>query len=185
VVIVYTKKQIGLHLQVPKTDAELVHIATMYASQNPPLMISVDIQKSVIEFKKAMHSGAYLRLILLNEEIQGFIGGSQINTPHTSEKTVQQLYYYCKLEGLEALRALVITHEGLIKYAEGLKAKYVLSPCSQFYYNDNLCRILKTQGWQQFGYIALWRTSHHSSPSKHPRDVKLEQSSNENSELIP
>jgi hypothetical protein len=161
----YGKQTKGLHLKIPLSDTELSFIANLYASQNPIGMIPVDLQKSIIELRKAIQEGSYLRLIMVDNTIHGFIKGNQVNIPHSSEKTVQQLYYYCDLKGLAAFRAVVLAHEGLIKYAEGLKAKYVLSPCSQFYKNDNLCRILVTQGWEQFGYMALWRTCHNSNPS--------------------
>lgn len=166
----YTKQITGLHLVTPKTDEELKYIATMYAQQNPRGMVPVDIQKSVIEFRNALHLDAYLRLIKKGDVIHGFIGGMLGNNSHTSEKTVQQMYYYCNLKSLEALRALLLTHEGLIKYAEGLKAKYVVSACSQLYNNDNLAKILKTQGWDTFGFVALWKTSHHNQPSTNPRN---------------
>lgn len=166
----YTKQITGLHLAIPKTDDELSFIAKLYAQQNPIGMIPVDIQKSIIGFRNALHIDAYLRLIKKGNVIHGFIGGMLGTTGHTSEKTVQQLYYYCNLESLEALRALLLAHEGLIKYAEGLKAKNVLSTCSQFYNNDNLAKILKTQGWDTFGFVALWKTSHHEYPSSNPRN---------------
>ena len=162
----FIHKKVGLHLTSPVSDSELLEIVKMYASQNPEGMIPVDIQKSVISFRSSIQNGAYVRLIKNDDEICGFIAGMQVNNLHSSEKIVQQLYYYCNLKGLIAYRAVIISHEGLVKYAEGVKAKYVLSPCSQFFKNDNLCRILKTVGWSQFGYVALWNTSHHNSPSQ-------------------
>jgi len=162
----YKPEKLGLHLDIPKTDEELQFIAKLYARENPIGMIPVDSQKCLIEFRKALSSGAYVRLIKLDDKIHGFMAGMQISTMHSSEKTVQQMYYFCNLEGILAFRAVVIAHEGLVKYAEGLKAKYVMSTCSQLYKNDNLCRILKLQGWVQFGYVAVWKTSHHKSPSQ-------------------
>jgi hypothetical protein len=164
----YKPEKLGLHLEIPKTDDDLQFIAMLYARENPIGMIPIDSQKCLIEFRKALSSGSYVRLIKFNNEIHGFIAGMQISTMHSSEKTVQQMYYFCRLEGMLAFRAVVLAHEGLIKYAEGLKAKYVMSTCSQLYKNDNLCRILKLQGWSQFGYVALWNTSHHNSPSQTP-----------------
>ena len=161
----YNKQIKGLHLAIPKLDSELFEIAEAYAESNPEGMVPVNIQQSVVNFRNHLKAGSYIRLIKYDDEIFGFIGATQINPLHTSEKTVQQLYYYCELEGLAAFRAVVLAHEGLINYAEGIKAKYVISPCSQFYKNDNLCRILKTQGWGTFGYLAVWKTSHNSAPS--------------------
>jgi hypothetical protein len=161
----YTKSFKGLHLVTPTSEADLFFVINLYSKSNPKGMIPVDVQRSFIAFKNIIHEGSYVKLIKYDNTIHGFIVGMQVNPLHTSEKTVQQLYYYCDLKGLAAFRAVVLAHEGLIKYAEGLKAKYVLSPCSQFYKNDNLCRILVTQGWEQFGYMALWRTCHNSNPS--------------------
>ena len=161
----YNKQIKGLHLAIPKLDSELFEIAEAYAESNPEGMVPVNIQHCVINFRNQIAAGAYVRLIKLDDDIFGFIAAVQAPSMHYSERTVQQLYYYCELEGLHAFRALVMAHEGLIKYAEGLKAKYVISPCSQFYKNDNLCRILKTQGWDTFGYLAVWKTSHNSAPS--------------------
>lgn len=165
----YKKTIKGLHLITPESDEELNFIARLYARQNPVGMIPVDIQKVVIEFRKALKSGAYIKMIQVDEEIHGFIGGTQVNILHISEKCVQQLYYYCDLEAMEAFRAVLLAHEGLVRYAENLKAKYVISPCSQFYNNDSFVKILKTQGWQVFGFLAVWKTSHNEYPSSNPR----------------
>lgn len=158
-------KVTGLHLSIAITNNDLAEAAQLYASQNPEGFIPVDIQKSVIEFRKAIHTGAYVRLIVLDNKICGFIVGMLMSASHVSEKTVQQLYCYCSLEGLAAYRGIVLAHEGLISYAEGLKAKYVLSSCNQLSLTNNLAKILGTRGWEVYGYMALWKTIHHSQPS--------------------
>jgi len=167
----FKRQKEGLHLAEYSSDEELLLITQMYARTNPIGFIPVDITKGVISFRNGVASGGYLRLIKVDNTIHGFIAGMLNTQYHNSERTVQQMYYYCDLEGIEAFRAVVIAHEGLVRYAEGLKAKNITSACSQLYTNENFVKILRTQGWSVFGTIALWRTTHHDNPSRNPRSV--------------
>lgn len=165
----YKKKYKGVHLQEIESEDDLKYIVKLYASKNPSI-IPCDHTKAFMEFRNGLAGGGYLRLIMKDEAIRGFIAGDLATPLFTSHKTVQQLFYFCNLESMEAFRAVILAHEGLVRFAEAVKAKYVMSASSPLIINDNLTSILKTQGWTIAGHTAIWKTSLEGVPSRHPRD---------------
>jgi len=165
----YHKKVSGLHLLTPKSDTEIIQMAEIYARHNPIGMIPVDINRCLIASRNIINSSGYLRMIMVDEVIHGFVVGTIASSFHFSEKTVQQVYCFSDLNGMLAFRSIIVAHEGLIKYAESVKAKYVMSASNPFIENNNFNKILELDGWSTFGGMSLWRTSHHKEPSKSKR----------------
>jgi hypothetical protein len=168
----YKKKKEGLHLEDYATDEDLEYCAKLYREKTPQHFIPTSVVNSVIELRNGIALGGLFKLIMYDEAIIGFIAAQILRLPHTADKCVQQNYYMCNAEGMVAARALLMSHDLLINFAEGNKVKYVVSQCSPFEKNDNLCRLLKTQGWDTIGYVAVWKTSHEKQPSSKQRSPR-------------
>lgn len=165
----FIKEIKGLHLATPKSDVEILVMAEVYAKNNPSGMIPVDKTRCLISTKGLIHNGAYVKMIKVDNDIHGFIVGMIATSYHFSEKTIQQIYCFSDLTGMVAYNAIKIAHEGLIKYAENNKARYVLSESNPLMVDNNFNRILEINGWTTFGNMSLWRTSYHENPSESKR----------------
>jgi len=163
--IIYTKKIDGLHLKTPETDADIIEMATRYIEISPKGMIPVDFKRCILATRSIIKSGGYVKMIKVEDVIHGFVVGTLASSFHFSEKTVQQAYCFSNLKGYIAYRALILAHDGLIKYAENVKAKYIMSEANPFMIDNNFNKLLAIHGWETFGRMSLWRTSHHEKPS--------------------
>ena len=160
----YVKEKEGLHLATPK-DEELIELALMYLNEAPYDFLPFSHTSSYMNLRDRVRRGSFVKKIVDGSTIIGFVVATIGQPPHLDTKCVIQEYYYCNAVGFKAAKVLIFTHKALIKWAEDNRIKIVISACNQLYKDSNLVDILAKVGWSVMGYTAVWRTSHHESPS--------------------
>ena len=137
---------------------ELVKLQMMYF--NDTSFIPMDFASSFISFKKGLSHGGYARIIRNNQEIIGWICAQKVKVSYSKYDILNQIMYCCLSDGIEALQALKLSHQGLVDYAEASKIPYVMSASSHFDEDNRLAIILEKLGWQRRGYLAVYKTSY-------------------------
>jgi hypothetical protein len=161
----FNKKKKGIHLTIPQ-ESELLELALMYLAVAPYDFLPFSHTSSYIAMRNKMSQGSFVRKIMYDDEVVGFVIATTVLPFHLDTKCLVQEYYYCNQKGFKAARILVHVHKELIALAERSRLKIVMSSCNTLYKSSNLVDILGKFGWSVMGYTAIWRTKYHENPSK-------------------
>jgi hypothetical protein len=140
----------------PISEQQLQFCTNMYISQNDPSFISVDIQFCYENIIKHWKSLNYIKLIIDNNQIVGFIMASPLSSKHSRDKFMLQEYYCTNLTGFKAARAVKLAHQDLIEYSKKNKFKFVISQGSHMDENHTFTKLLEKFGWQRRGHVAKY-----------------------------
>lgn len=122
---------------------------------NDPLF-PTDYKFALSNIFKIYKSNALLVVIEYNDKAVG-LGAAAINAPylHSREKEVSQMYYQTSLEGIPAVKALMLYHKTLVEYAK----VNGISKCTSTSIMDNqdvFYRVLEKEGWIRRGCVMVY-----------------------------
>jgi len=143
----------------PSSEQQLYFCANMYISQNDSSFISIDAQFCYENIIKHWKSLNYIKIIIDNNQIVGFIMASPSMAKHSKDKFMLQEYYCTNLKGFKSARAVKVAHEDLIEYSKRNKFKFVLSQGSHMDPDHTFTKLLEKFGWQRRGHIAKYNLS--------------------------
>jgi hypothetical protein len=140
----------------PSSENQLKQCADMYISQNDFSFINIDTKfcyESIVKHWKTLQ---YIKLIIDNNQIVGFIMATSSMSKHSKDKYMLQEYYCTNLSGFKAAKAVKISHNDLIEYAKKNKYKFVYSQGSHMDPEHIFTRLLEKFGWDRRGHIAKY-----------------------------
>jgi len=140
----------------PSSEQQLKFCADMYISQNDNSFINLDSQfcyENIIKHWKCLN---YIKLIIDNNQIVGFIMANETISKHSRDKFIAQEYYCTNLSGFKSARAVKLSHEDLTEYAKKNKLKFVISQGSHMDPDHTFTRLLEKFGWDRRGHIAKY-----------------------------
>jgi len=140
----------------PTSEQQLKFCTDMYIGQNDNSFINLDSQYCYENIIKHWKSLNYIKLIIDNNQIVGFIMASSTVSKHSKDKFIVQEYYCTNLIGFKSARAVKLAHEDLIENAKKNKFKFVISQGSHMDPNHVFTRLLEKFGWDRRGHIAKY-----------------------------
>jgi hypothetical protein len=140
----------------PSSEQQLKFCADLYISYNDSSFISIDQQFCYENIIKHWKSLNYIKLIVDNNQIIGFIMASPSMSKHSKDRFMLQEYYCTNAQGFKAAKAVKLAHQDLIEYARKNRFKFVISQSSHMDPDHTFTKLLEKFGWQRRGHIAKY-----------------------------
>jgi len=140
----------------PTSEFQLVKCVELYAALNDYSFIDIDSSFCYENIIKHWKTLQYIKLIIDNNQIVGFIMATSSMSKHSKDKYMLQEYYCTNLSGFKAAKAVKLSHNDLIEYAKKNKYKHVYSQGSHMDPEHVFTRLLEKFGWDRRGHIAKY-----------------------------
>jgi hypothetical protein len=118
-----------------------------------PLFIKPDVAKT--NFRRALRSGVFARMLLYNEEIIAWIACVRAKQLHMSEPYFNQLYFCSSRFGFQSVCLL---HDDVVKNSP---CDLIMSQGAYFDDKQIFARMLEKHGWNRKGSLCWLRKSDH------------------------
>lgn len=115
---------------------------------------------------QAMHlicQRGYAHVFKKDGEIIAFILAMIEKPSHMSIYVLRQLYF-CSIGGVSGVRAMLLLHADMVRYAEERSIPLVISCGSHFDEENKFTKALEKHGWERRGYAAAYKTKYYKPP---------------------
>jgi len=141
----------------PSSEHQLIDCANIYINLNlNNNFVNIDKEYAISCLIKHWRSLNYIKLIVDENEIVGYLLANNGYNKHNKDKFLIQEYYCSNLKGFKSARAVKLSHEDLINYAKQNKFNYVVSQGSYMDENHIFTKLLEKFGWERRGYLAKY-----------------------------
>jgi hypothetical protein len=103
----------------------------------------------------SLFNSDYFRIISRDGRDVGFISATVGCFGFSTERVLNQNFYFSELEGYSAHLAVKIAHEGLLEFARTARVKKVVSGGSYLDGDFVFVRLLERLGWTRHAHVAV------------------------------
>lgn len=136
-------------------QADLEWCASSYCNfvESKNSILKLSVAESIINLKCQEYVDVYKR----SNKPVAFICGNISKQPFSTQKVLNQNFYYTSLQGYGAFIAQKELHKRFIEYARKRHIKTILSAGSYFDEDNIFAKMLEKQGWTRYGYLAVYQ----------------------------
>jgi hypothetical protein len=144
-------------IKTPHSIEDIRTCVELYYSLNDHSLITVDKEFAFTNLYKLVRNKKFVKAIYKDNSIIAWIYADVLTHLHSREKALQQIYYASNQKGFSAARCILTLHKEIIKEAERLNLKLVISTGSHMDEDYTFTKILERAGWERRGYAAFYR----------------------------
>lgn len=139
------------------TREDLDRLALEYMNKVPDPIFPVDAASVKKILPQNIKEKSIVGIIWRDYIAVGCIIAKVMQYELSTARILHQTFYNSNQRGIMAVKALVLAHQFLIRYATQLDLDYVVSGCSPMDTTNQLSRILAKEGWRTKGHISIWK----------------------------